>query len=59
MTKIIPFKIEQELLICGYCFNDDGLFHIGTDFVAFCINCGWTVRLKSTTYPDLREYENE
>lgn len=54
MSEIIPFKIEQEILICGHCY-DDGLFKIGTDFIAFCLNCGWTVKLKSSPYPDWRK----
>lgn len=59
MTKIIPFKVEQEILICGHCYDDEGLFKIGTDFIAFCDKCSWTVRLKSSPYPDWRENDNQ
>lgn len=57
MTKIVPFKLDQEKLICGHCYDEDGLFYIGTDFIAFCVKCTWTVKLKSSPYPDLREYD--
>jgi len=56
MTVVVPFKQKQETLICGQCYDEDGLFMIGTDFVAFCVNCSWTVKLESTPYPDLRDY---
>lgn len=52
---IIPFKKEQKTLICGNCLDEEGLFYIGNDFVAFCVHCTWTVKLESTPYPDLRE----
>lgn len=55
MPKIIPFKIKPETLICGHCYDEEGLFQIGTDFIAFCINCGWTVILNSSPYPDWRK----
>lgn len=55
-NKIVPFKMEKEILICGHCYDEDGLFSIGTDFIAFCNKCSWTVRLKSSPYPDLRDY---
>lgn len=57
MSKLIPFKIEQEILICGQCYDEEGLFKIGTDFIAFCEKCTWTVILKSSNYPDLRDNE--
>ena len=56
---INPFKVEQDTLICGQCYDEEGLFKIGTDFVAFCVKCSWTVILKSTPYPDWREYDNQ
>jgi len=55
MSTVVPFYLEQETLICGKCQNQDGLFYIGTDFVAFCSECTWTVLLETSKYPDLRE----
>ncbi len=56
---IIPFKAPQYTLICGHCYDDDGLFEIGTDFIAFCVKCFWTVKLKSSPHPDWRECEDD
>lgn len=55
MSEIIPFKINQETLICGHCYHEEGLFRIGTDFIAICAECTWTVKLKSSPYPDWRK----
>jgi hypothetical protein len=57
MNNVIPFKTQQEILICGHCYDEQGLFNIGIDFVAFCSECCWTVRLKSSPYPDWRKIE--
>jgi hypothetical protein len=59
MSKITPITKEQELLICGHCYDENGLFFIGTDFIAFCAECKWTVKLKSSPYPDWREYDHK
>lgn len=55
MSEIVPIKIPVETLICGHCYDEEGLFRIGEDFVAFCIKCGWTVILNSSPYPDWRK----
>jgi hypothetical protein len=55
MTEIIPFKVPVETLICGHCKDQEGLFYISTDFIAFCSKCSWTVKLNGSTYPDWRE----
>jgi hypothetical protein len=55
--KIIPFKVKQETLLCGHCQDEEGLFFIGTDYVAICAQCSWTVILKTSEYKDLREHE--
>lgn len=58
MSKIVPFKQEVETLLCGNCQDDEGFFFIGTDFIAFCPVCTWTVKLKSSPYPDWKK-DNE
>ena len=57
IMKIIPFKVKQETLLCGYCLDEEGLFFIGTDYVAICAQCSWTIILKTSEYKDLRENE--
>lgn len=57
--NIIPFKREVERLLCGHCYAEEGLFRIGADFIAFCIECSWTVKLRSSPHPDWRKEEEE